>query len=350
MFEKLYDAIVRHGTVIIHRHTSPDGDALGSQLGLAALIRDNFPDKTVFTVGDPAGRYSFMEGSGMDEIPDSAYAVALAVVLDSAERGLVSDGRYASAAFSVRVDHHILCDTFTDVEIVDTSFESCAGMIAAFASESGLALGKASAEALFTGMVTDSGRFRYDSVGPRTFALASFLMSAGVDTEKLYRNLYCDSLENVRLRASFAGRIKKYGDSPVAYIYTTAEELRALRRDPFSVSRGMVGVMADIRGIDVWVNFTEADGRVLCEIRSSRFNINPVAVKYGGGGHKKASGAEVPDREAAMAMLADLARLAAEDAAGADPAGNGTDDKGSADIVTDGKVTADNGTAGGSAS
>ena len=71
----------------------------------------------------------------------------------------------------------------------------------------------------------------------------------------------------------------------------------------------MVNVMADIKGVSVWVNFTETEAGVLCELRSNRLNINPIAVKYGGGGHKKASGATVRDRETAMLMLSDLDEL-----------------------------------------
>ncbi|MBO4769217.1 MAG: bifunctional oligoribonuclease/PAP phosphatase NrnA [Clostridia bacterium] len=309
MFEQLYDSITKFDTVIIHRHASPDGDAIGSQTGLKYLIIDNFPEKKVFTVGDAAGRYSFIEGSGTDCVPDAVFDGALSVILDSAERGLVSDDRYLTAAYSVRVDHHIYCDTFTDSEIVDTSFESCAGMIAAFAMERGLVLSERSATALYTGMITDSGRFRYDSISPRTFELASFLMKAGINTEKLYRSLYCDTLENVKMRAFFAGKIRLFENSPVAYTYTTADELASTGRDAFSVSRGMVGIMSDIKGVDIWVNFTESEGRVLCELRSSQYNINPVAVKYGGGGHKKASGADVKNYDEAIMMLNDLKKL-----------------------------------------
>jgi phosphoesterase RecJ-like protein len=71
----------------------------------------------------------------------------------------------------------------------------------------------------------------------------------------------------------------------------------------------MVGVMGEIRGVDIWVNFTETAGGVLCEIRSSRYNINQIAVKYGGGGHEKASGATLANREEAMRLLADLDRM-----------------------------------------
>ena len=310
MFEEIINAVKEHNVVILHRHSFPDGDAMGAQIGLCEIIRENFPGKTVFTVGDPAGRYSFLDGAEMDEIGDETYKEALAVVLDSATAELVSDKRFSLAKKSARIDHHIYCETFTDIEIVDTSFESCCGMIAELAREAGLRLNKKAAEAIFTGMVTDSGRFRYDSTNARTFALASFLMEAQPDIAKLYAKLYATDLDAVKRKAVFIEKITRYKDSPVSYIYTTSEELAALGVDSvFSISRGMVNVMSDIRGIDIWVNFTESDGKVLRELRSAKYNINPGAVKYGGGGHQKASGADVRDFAQAMEMLEDLKKL-----------------------------------------
>lgn len=310
MFEKFLKMIEESGTVVIHRHTNPDGDALGSQIGLYELIRTNYPEKKVYKVGDMTPRYAFMDGSVMDEIPDGTYENALTIVLDSATAELVSDGRFRLAAKTARLDHHIYCEKYTDLEIVDTSFESCAGMVAEFAWEQHLQVSDAAATAMFTGMVTDSGRFRYDATSARTFALASFLMERKIDTNTLYRNLYQEDLARVQLRAHFLEKIRMFEDSPVAYMYNTKEELAEMNiGEPFSVSRGMVNVMADIRGIDIWVNFTEDGDKVLCELRSSCYNINPIAVKYGGGGHQKASGATLPDRETAMRMLEDLKKL-----------------------------------------
>ncbi len=309
MFEQILEQIKSHGTVIIHRHSYPDGDALGSQIGLSEIIRENFPDKKVYTVGDSTKRYAFMDGAVMDEIPDEYYAGALAFVLDSAEEQLVSDKRFRLAAKTVRIDHHIYCETFTDVELVDTSFESCCGMITELCRESGLSLSKKAANALFTGMVTDSGRFRYDCTNARTFALASYLTEHGVESNQIYLELYSSDLQSVLLRAEFTKKIKLFEESPVAYIYNTREELEKLNIDPFSVSRGMVGLMADIKGIDIWVNFTEVKDKVWCELRSSKYNINPIAVKYGGGGHQKASGADVADFNEAMEMLSELKKM-----------------------------------------
>jgi len=92
------------------------------------------------------------------------------------------------------------------------------------------------------------------------------------------------------------------------------EEFQELGADIFTVSRGMVNTMADIKNVAIWVNFTESETGVLCEIRSNKYNINPIAVKYGGGGHAKASGATVADRETAMAMLRDLDEMMGEEA------------------------------------
>lgn len=311
MFEQVFTLIKRFDRIIIHRHRNPDGDALGSQIGLKHILKENFPEKEVYTVGDNGGRYSFMEDSVMDEIPDELYSGALAVILDTSAKHLISDERYVLAERTVRIDHHIFCETIADTEVTDTSYESCCGLITEFAVECGLKLNPLAAKSLYTGMVTDSGRFRYDSTSSNTFRLASVLMEQPFNTGDIYGNLYADDLENVKNKAHFLLKIQKT-EKPVAYIYTDLEEVKALNMDIFSISRGMVGTMSDIKGIDIWVNFTECEKGVLCELRSSKYNINPIAVKYGGGGHAKASGATVKDRETAMAMLHDLELLTEE--------------------------------------
>lgn len=311
MFETLLDAIRAHDRIVIHRHLNPDGDALGSQIGLKHLILDNFPGKQVRAVGDAAGRYAFMDDTVMDEVPDSFYQGALAIILDTSARRLISDGRYTLAAMTARVDHHLFVEKIADVEALDSACESCCGLVARFAEECGLRLSSVSAKSLFTGMVTDSGRFRYDATNASTFRLAAFLMSQPFDTNEIYRNLYASELDQVQLRAKFALKIQRT-EKNVAYIYTTREELAELNTDTFNVSRGMVNVMSDIKGIGIWANFTETDEGVLCELRSDRLNVNPIAVKYGGGGHMKACGATLKDREEAMRMLRDLDEMMGE--------------------------------------
>ena len=311
MFDEALKAMAEAKRIIIHRHVNPDGDALGSQIGLRQIIRDNFPAVEVYAVGDVSKRYSFMDGSAMDIIPDSFYDGAVAVILDTSVSQLISDDRYKKAKTTIRMDHHIFCEKIADMEYVDSTFESCAGLVTYFAKENGLIVSDDAAKALYTGMITDSGRFRYDSVSSQTFALASFLMEREFDTNDIYSKLYTDELKNIITRASFITRIKLASEN-VAYIYTTREELASLGLDTFAASRGMVGTMSDIKGVDIWANFTETPNGVICEIRSNKYNINKVAVKYGGGGHAKASGATVADRAEALALLDDLVKTGEE--------------------------------------
>ncbi len=309
MFRDILNAIKAHDTIIIHRHSRPDGDAIGSQVGLKHIITENFPEKKVLCVGDQAGSYSFIVDSVMDEVADGEYTDALAIVLDCGSAHLISDDRWRSAKTTARFDHHLFMEKICDYEAIDTSFESCCGLLTQFAVDCELKLSLTASTALYTGMVTDSGRFRYDSTGSRTFMLASKLMEQKIDTNELYRNLYADDFEGKKLRAYFTLKVS-FTENNVAYIYTDAAEVAKLGVDTFTISRGMVGTMADTKGVDIWVNFTEDAKGVLCEIRSSRYNINPIAVKYGGGGHEKASGATVADRDTAMAMLNDLNEMA----------------------------------------
>ena len=306
MFKELLKTIKEHNTIIIHRHNNPDGDALGSQIGLKRIIEANFPEKKVYAVGDMTKRYEFMvKDSPMSKITDELYKNALAIVLDTSAASLISDERYKTAKATARMDHHIFCEKICDVEVTDTSYESCCGLITEFAIAEGLKIPADGAKALYTGMVTDSGRFRYDSTTSKTFRLASRLLEEKFDTNEIYSNLYADDFEHVLLRAKFILKIQ-FTDDGVAYIYTDKEEAESYGVSIFTIARGMVGTMGDLRGVDAWVNFTETDDGVLAEIRSSKYNINPVAVKYGGGGHQKASGATLKNREEAMMMLEDL--------------------------------------------
>ena len=308
MFNKILEAIKKYDRIIIHRHSNPDGDAIGSQVGLKNILKANFPEKEIYAVGDAPKRYSFVEDSTPDIIPDEYYKDALAFVLDTSATALISDERYKTAKTVVKMDHHIFSEEFAEIECIDTSFESCCGLIAMFAMQTGLKMTPAAAKALYTGMITDSGRFRYDSTSAQTFKVASFLMEQKFSTNDIYSNLYADELASAQLRARFVLKINKT-EYPVSYIYTTLEEAKSYNADIFTISRGMVNTMSDLRGIDIWVNFTETENGVLCEIRSSKYNINPIAVKYGGGGHAKASGATIKDRATAMQMLDDLIAL-----------------------------------------
>lgn len=310
MFKQALKLIKKYDRIIIHRHAHPDGDAMGSQIGLAALLKDNFPSKEIYMVGDIATRLPFIDVQ-MDQIPDEAYRGALAIILDCGSSRLICDERYKTAEKTLRFDHHIYCEKIADLDVVDSTYESACGLVTMFAKECKLKLSLNSATYLYMGMVTDSGRFVFDSTTARTFELAAFLLSQPIDLTTLYYNLFSKDFSEIIRDADNMHKIQ-FTENNVAYIYTSREDLPENSDAAPVVSSGLVGLMRDIKGVFVWVNFTEAEDGIHAEIRSNRYNINPIAVKYGGGGHKKASGCTVPDKETAMRLLDDLNTLAGE--------------------------------------
>ena len=309
LFKKVLKLIKKYDRIIIHRHNYPDGDALGSQIGLATIIKENFPKKEVYIVGDAGTRLSFMKGNVMDVIPDDYYKGALAIILDCGSSKLISDERYKTADMTIRFDHHLYVEKIASVDVVDSDYESCCGLVTAFAKTCKLKLSPLSAESLYTGMVTDSGRFMFDSTTARTFELASYLLSVKFDLNALYYNLYAEDFDKLLEKADNIKKIK-FTQHNVAYIFTSKEELAEINASASVVSTGLVGVMKNIKNVFVWANFTESEEEIRVEIRSNRYNINPIAVKYGGGGHKKASGCTVHTREEVAALINDLDELA----------------------------------------
>ena len=310
MYKKFLNKIKEYGTIIIHRHGRPDGDALGSQIGLKESILATFPYKKVYAVGDVNPKVSFI--GEVDEISDDLYKNALVIVLDSSDTNMINDERYKLGRYVIKVDHHISNANYGDMNIVETSEVSCASLIAKIIFSCNMKLTPFGARALFTGIVTDSGRFRYNTVSSDTFMIASKLLKYNFDFNEIYTKLYVDELELVKLRAQMVLQFK-ISDKGVAYLINDKTAVEKYNTDIFTISRGMVNVMSGINGIDVWANFTEEEsGKVICEFRSTKYNVNQIAVKYGGGGHKFASGATVNSLDVVKDVIKDLESLIEE--------------------------------------
>ena len=311
----ILNKIKEYNKIIIFRHFRPDGDAVGSTKGLQRILKLTYPEKTVLLVNNDYADYLTFLGGEDGPITDEEYADALGIVCDTATAKRISNQKFSLCREIVKIDHHIPIESYGNYEWVEEERSSCCEMIAHFYDtfSDELKIDTEAATYIYAGMVTDSGRFRYDSTTSKTFLLASRLLEEEFDTNEIYAGLYADDFEHVKLRAQFILKIR-FTEENVGYIYTDLEEAKGYGVSTFTISRGMVGTMGDLRGVDIWVNFTETEDGVLAELRSSKYNINPVAVKYGGGGHQKASGATLKNREEAMSMLEDLNNIIKENA------------------------------------
>lgn len=285
--QKILNRIKKYETIIIHGHKRPDGDCYGSQFGLKNIIQQSFPDKKVYVVGQ---RSAFVDFVGqIDVITDDTYEGALSIVVDTAVEDRISDERYKLGKEIIKIDHHIPVDDYGDIRWVDTNFPSCAQMIAYFYSKykKELKMTLEGAIAMYTGIVTDTGRFRFRGVSNLTHQMAGMLIDMGVDVEYIDGMLGKESLEMIALK----GYVYSNFVTTDGFIY-----LRMTRDiiEKYDVSdeqaASVVGLLGGIEGFPVWALFIEYPGEVRIRLRSNGPTINKLANEYGGGGHAKASG------------------------------------------------------------
>lgn len=303
MYNVIKELIEKYSKIIVHRHYNPDGDALGSQLGMKRIIELNYPDKEVYAVGD---ENVFQYLGKMDTISDDKYEGALAIILDVSVERLVSDDRYKLADHVLVIDHHLNPSDIADTEFNDSSQIACAQIVADFAISNDMKLDELAATPLFAGITTDSGRFKYPLTDAKTFEIVAHLIKCGADMHFVYDKLYTEELNFKKLRGYFINNFNVFKEA-VAFMKNDNDVKEAFNVNTFTVSRAMVNQMADIEGIQIWANFTRDDNEeILVELRSKRLSIVDVAKKYGGGGHALACGCTLKSFEEADLVLADL--------------------------------------------
>ena len=300
--------IKAYNRIIIHRHTRPDLDALGSQIGLKEAIKATFSNKEVYIVGDINSSFSFM--GNMDTVTDDLYKDALVIITDVAVSHLISDERYKKGKEVIVIDHHTNKADIDAYTYIKSDISSASEVVADIIRRSGFKLTIKGATALFGGMVTDTGRFLYSGVNENTFYIAGYLLENGADTKFIYQNLYVESLESKKMKAYFQSHFQVTDDG-VGYLINKKEIYDQFDVDTFTISRGMVNVMAGIDIIKIWANFTfdRESEKVLCEIRSRGIKVVDVAKKYGGGGHDEACGCTLDSFLDANKVLDDLNEL-----------------------------------------
>lgn len=285
--------IKKFDTIIIHGHKRPDGDCYGGQYGLKGILKAAFPQKNIYVVGEESDYVKYV--GTPDLITDDVYKDALSIVVDTATKDRISDMRYTLGKKVIKIDHHIDVDAYGDMNWVDTSYPAVSEMITDFAFQNKLEIPLESAIALYTGLITDTGRFRYRGVSKRTHTLAGLLIEAGVDVEFIDSKL---SKETLKMYALKGYVYSNFTTVEGGFIYlkmprAVIEEYGVTDEEAASV----VNLIGGLDGYPVWALMIEYENEIRIRLRSSGPTINTLAEKYEGGGHAKASGARLPSWE-----------------------------------------------------
>ena len=221
------DKIRAYERIIIFRHKRPDGDAVGSTKGLREILRLSYPEKEILLLNCDYSDYVAFLGDEDEPREDDYYKSALGIVLDTAVVDRISNPKYALCREIVKIDHHIVTNPYGDVRWIEEERSSTCEMIVSFwdAFRDELKMNREAATYLFTGMVTDSGRFRFRSVSGETMRLAGLLIDQGIDVDTIYTNLYTDDFEVLRFKGYIYGMPDRY-ESPLGVILRSLQSSR----------------------------------------------------------------------------------------------------------------------------
>lgn len=313
--ETILQKIVEYDRIMIFRHVRNDGDCVGASKGLKEIIQASFPLKQVYLIDRDTAKYLEFLGPEDEDVSDEIYSSALGIVVDTASADRISNKKYTLCRELIKIDHHIPVEDYGDIRWVEEHRSSCCEMIVKFYETfcDQLTLTPAAATYLYTGMVTDSGRFRYDGVNGDTMRHAGTLLDVGVDTQTLYAQLYLDDFENLKFKAHVYEKMC-ITENGVAYIFVD----RAMQ-EKFGLSleqaSACISALDSIRGCLSWLAFIETGdekGTIRVRLRSRFVHINTIAEKYRGGGHACASGATLYSREEIDDLLKDADALVKE--------------------------------------
>lgn len=310
MLENILAAIEAHDIIIIHRHVRPDPDALGSQMGLKAVLEETYPHKDIYAVGQDDD--SLAEFGDMDDISDDTYKNALVIVNDSANRPRIDDQRYKKGTTLVKVDHHPNEDPYGDFMIVEPSISSTSELWASIIlrDDNNLQMNDEAAKCFFLGIVGDTGRFLYDNTTRDTMQIAGELLNYDFPASELMQESNTQTISQARLQAYVLQNMKLSAQGTVNSVYISQDLLQSLDLTANETYQ-IVQIPGTIEGVITWVTFIEQpDGKVRCRIRSKGPVINHIAAQHDGGGHEKASGANVYSSEEKDELLAQLGEVA----------------------------------------
>lgn len=296
MFEEIkkeiLDKIKQYDTIVIGRHVRPDGDALGSTKGLKRMIELSFPEKKVYTVSSDTSEYLSFLGPDDGEVDENIIKSSLAIICDTATAARISYPGILEAKEIIKIDHHIKCEDWPALEWIEENRSSCSELICDFYNtfKDILKLDTYGAMALYTGIVTDSGRFAYSSTHPDTLRMAALMLEFGFDLETLQARLDLKSYDFYRYRTALFERIH-ITESGLGWVYVDSAFQKEwnLSREDASES---VSFMSEIKGTICYLAFIDnGDGTIRVRLRSRFMTVNKIAEKYSGGGHDRASGA-----------------------------------------------------------
>ena len=308
IIEEVRQLLASYQRFVIVAHISPDGDAVGASQGICHYLHSLKKEAVVIYSDSVSENLNWLAGVNcsmdyelMPEACDETIAraeVIFCVDFNAAKRmGKMSDSILASSALKIMIDHHLYPESFCNIIISHPEISSSSELVFRLIHQLGDArlINLDASTAIYTGMMTDTGGFTYNSNSPDIYVIISELLKIGVNKDRIYDRV-CNTFSESRERLmgyTISQKMKVYPANKAAMISLTAKELEAYHFKKGD-SEGFVNIPLAVKGVVFSAFFREDKEYIKVSLRSKGdFPANKVAEKYfNGGGHKNASGGE----------------------------------------------------------
>ncbi|HZJ89588.1 MAG TPA: bifunctional oligoribonuclease/PAP phosphatase NrnA [Bacilli bacterium] len=307
--QEIFKLVEQFDKIAVYAHRSPDFDAFGSMFAVASFLKTYYPEKKVIALGESNPNLNGSLYPEMEMLPEEWDNNFLAIVVDTGNTARISDKSYVKSAKLIKIDHHPNVEPYGDVVFVDDTTVAVSEILTVLFLATKRKITQETATYLYTGIVGDSGRFRYRATTSLTFQVAALLLEAGVDLDSVYNKIYALSHNELRLRAYILNNhfITKEG---FAYYVLSDAKLQELGTT-VEVAKEQVNIFSDFKNVPVWASIIENKDRNEWRVsmRSRKISLSKFAAKWHGGGHAQASGASILPGETLEQFVADVDKL-----------------------------------------
>jgi phosphoesterase RecJ-like protein len=302
---KIIDAIREAKTFCIVGHVRPDGDCIGSQLGLALALRNEGKKVTVWNENSVPQKLAFLDKQKLFRKPHPGESFDCVIATDCAsfERLGAAGKCISDRKLFINIDHHASNTRYADLNWVGSREPSCGELIYKLLRAANWPITQEIADCLFTAVSTDTGSFQYPSTQPSTYHIAGDLVKRGADLATICDEVYQSySISRVRLLRHVYNNFRLTHDDQIAWFWLKPADFTRTGADRDD-TEGLIEHIRDIEPVVVACAFEELDNamiRISLRSKNGVVNVNEIAAEFGGGGHQAAAGARIPGRHASV--------------------------------------------------
>ena len=293
--DHILEEINKANSIVILTHENPDGDAIGTGLALYNALKDYGKDPDIIIPEYPK-IFQFLPGAEDIKKESDVDRYDLAISVDCATMKRLSgfSDYFENAKSKIVIDHHGTNTMYGDINFVNPDAPACAQIMLGIFAHLNIEVSKEIGTCILTGIITDTGGFKYPGVTAETFEFVAWLLNKGVNVSEIYKKvLQIKTRANFELTRIASDRIEFFENGKIAYTYITQEDEEKVNAESGD-HEGIVEIGREVEGVEVSIFVRQTDEGCKVSMRSNdHVNVSDVCLVFGGGGHPRAAGAKI---------------------------------------------------------